>query len=65
MTKQEKIQEAYGIYWNDVKDGTDEDGWIPIDNVFEGSKYAQCYENIEVEFSDDNDYWRPIILMEL
>lgn len=28
MRKQEKIQEAYGEYWEQVKDYVDENGWI-------------------------------------
>ena len=28
MTKQEKIQEAYGEHWEDLKDYVDENGWL-------------------------------------
>ena len=30
MTKQEKIQEAYGEYWEAVKDYVDESGWMDL-----------------------------------
>ena len=49
MTKQEKIQEAYGKYWEQVKDYVDENGW--------------CYAffTLKTYFKTDftSEKWRP------
>lgn len=46
MTKQEYIQQAYGEYWDKVKDYVDEDGWI-VDPFYYGTTYPN-----EAEFFD-------------
>jgi hypothetical protein len=59
MTKQDKIKEAYGDYFNELKDKISDNGWVSfyedinrIRNVFHKN------ENIEVSPNDNNN-WRP------
>jgi hypothetical protein len=59
MTKEEKIKEAYGEYFNELSDIISDDGWVSfhedknrLRNVFHNN------ENIEVSPNDNNN-WRP------
>jgi len=53
MTKEEKIKEAYGKYWNEIKSATcNKTGWVMSD-------YFDCRDyNIDCDLDDDNFLWR-------
>jgi len=53
MTKSEKIQEAYGEYWDLVKDYVDENGWIKTGTYHNNEIIDFELFNIELE----SDYY--------
>jgi len=53
MTKQEKIKEAYGEHWEQVKEFVDENGWIYLESL------SNIIYSEPVEFDDKGNYWRP------
>lgn len=67
MTKQEKIQEAYGEYWQESKSFINENGWINTKEWLGGIGNTQIFnkiKGIELECMDNYDhkycYWfRP------
>jgi hypothetical protein len=59
MTKQEKIQEAYGEHWEKLKDSISENGWVSfysdetrIRDEFHKKENIECSPN-------HNNNWRP------
>ena len=60
MTKQEKIQEAYGKYWEQVKDYVNKNGWCSIRR---GVGFDEIISNLPWETRIGNQYcWRPKLL---
>lgn len=63
MTKEEKIKEAYGYYWEQVKDYVDENGWCSEPTTFKIATLFFCmnYECITHGNVKNNymKYWRP------
>ncbi len=57
MTKEEKIKEAYGEFWETVKYYVDDDGWACYPNV-----QSHDYNFGELEFKRDCTFLRPISL---
>jgi len=64
MTKNEVIENAYGKYWDSVKDSVDEDGWVytkEVSNMLDA--YFENNTSQEIEFqksfgrSGDNPNW--------
>jgi len=41
MTKQEKIQEAYGTYWEELKNRVDENGWFKVSDYRERMSFIE------------------------
>lgn len=75
MTKQEYIQQAYGEYWDKVKDYVDEDGWI-VDPYYHAIGYpneAEIFDEIlrslkksfeyEEMMDRDTPTFRPVSLI--
>jgi len=58
MTKQEKIQEAYGEWFEEMKPWIDEDGWFNK-NAFYQKKFGFNYEQIDILFSHYQDFMIP------
>jgi hypothetical protein len=58
MTKQEKIQEAYGEWFEEMKPWIDEDGWFNK-NAFYQKKFGFNYEKIDILFSHLGDFMIP------
>lgn len=60
MTKEEKIQEAYGEYWEEIKEFINEDGWMFYDN---NEDLKQSGINLMVDIrkniSDEDMFIRP------
>lgn len=57
MTKQEKIQEAYGEHWETVKSYIDENGnFSKVDLLISGLKY---YELSSISFNHNDAKFRP------
>jgi len=56
MTKQEKIQEAYGKYWKTHKEYVNEDGWIN-QSILSRSDFSN------LQFNDKFNSMRPLDLM--
>lgn len=57
MTKQEKIQEAYGKYWEQVKEYVNKNGWC---SVRRGVGFDEIISNLSWETRTGNQYcWRP------
>lgn len=54
MTKQEKIQEAYGEYWEIVKSYVDKNGWCV---GFWGKQYEEL--NGYTKPKSEGTKWRP------
>ena len=54
MTKQEKIQEAYGEYWEKVKDYVYENGWCSV-----RKKIMFDEISVNIEMQKDRYHWRP------
>lgn len=53
-TKEQLIKEAYGEYWETVKDMVDENGWIFHKNVVKGfKKYVSPFDIGFIEIKDD------------
>ena len=52
--KQEAIKNAYGEYWEDVKDYVDENGWASYPNV-----QKHDYDFGKLEFKDGCAFLRP------
>jgi len=75
MTKEEKIQEAYGEYWEKLKFCIDENGWFnqitkwqSLDNYFhkdtiEGKSYLQRPKSLQG--IENNNGWEDIQKAEL
>lgn len=66
MTKEEKIQEAYGEHWEKVKYFVDKDGWLDS-RSFYGQPIHKGLFGLTMEISDPYDpkycYWkRPVSL---
>lgn len=67
MTKQEKIQEAYGEYWEAVKGYADENGWIIEAEVKESISRFETIGRIPTTFycidfeADDNEHFQTIL----
>jgi hypothetical protein len=66
MTKQEKIQEAYGEHWEKVKYFVDKDGWFDAKSFY-GQAIHKGLVGLTMEISDPYDpkycYWkRPVSL---
>jgi len=62
MTKQEKIQEAYGEYWDIFKDNLSHDGWtrkslIPYMNVSEIQFINKLQRPITLKGIETNNGW--------
>lgn len=61
MTKQEKIEEAYGEYWERVKDYVDENGFIWQSNMF--FPKTEMMDKIEIQVKSFPPHgtckWRP------
>lgn len=67
MTKQEKIQEAYGEHWETVKDYVDENGWMTLSfairaNIGEIGSNTYQFQGIE---KGNHKYCRILTLSEL
>lgn len=64
MTKQEKIKEAYGAYWESVKLLTDENGFICQSTLF--FPETPMMDKMEIQVKpfppDGRCYWRPMVL---
>lgn len=57
MTKQEKIQEAYGEHWEWVLCYVDSDGWC---HARKSIRFDEIKKDIEIETNKDDSYWwRP------
>ena len=57
MTKQEKIKEAYGKYWEQVKNYVNKNGWC---SVRRGVGFDEIISNLSWETRTGNQYcWRP------
>lgn len=55
--KQKAIEEAYGEYWEKVKDFVDENGWC---NVRKKVNFSDISEKLHWETKTGNQYyWRP------
>lgn len=60
MTKEEKIQEAYGKYWEQLNPLTkgralSNNGWLHYDDI---TDYRGCLVNC-IDMERDIDYYRP------
>lgn len=57
MTKEEKIQESYGEYWDLVKDHLDENGWC---GKRKRIKFEELKKSFDIQYDLFNFYWfRP------
>jgi len=57
MTKKEKIQEAYGEFWNIVKDWVNENGWCEKRRAM---KFEEIKKYCDIEYGAYESYWfRP------
>lgn len=59
------IKKAYGVYWDNVKDSVDEDGWVYTKDVINMlDAYFEHNTGKQIEFqksfgkSGDNPYWK-------
>lgn len=59
MTKEEKIKEAYGNYYEELKDAMCTNGWV------DNRHYDFRNYDIELDFSDYNYKWRARNLKEI
>lgn len=60
MTKQEKIQEAYGEHWDNVKYFVYENGWC---STRKNIDFENIRQSFEIEYKRFTTYhWRPISL---
>jgi len=59
MTKEEKIQEAYGEYYDEMKPWINKNGWFNK-NAFYQKKFSFYYEQIDVLFVHWGDLMMPI-----
>ncbi len=64
MTKQEKIQEAYGEYFEKMKPWIDEKGWFNK-NAFYEEKFFFKYDDLNTAFHHKEDFMIPITIKEL
>ena len=66
MTKQEKIQEAYGNWWEFYKDNVNENGWIKDRDFWGKWPEDDNITKIDWETTDHDDDWydtrRPKLL---
>ena len=64
MTKEEKIQESYGKYWDTVKDYVDKNGWFNHGFEFENVPYLEDSFFYFTEFTRESrdSTMRPISL---
>lgn len=64
MTKEEKIKEAYGEYWESVKLLTDKNGFICQSTLF--FPETEMMDKMEIQVKpfppDGRCYWRPMVL---
>jgi len=73
MTKQDKIREAYGIHWEEVKDQVDENGWLDGKGNHKGlvgltmkvydpydSKYCYWKRPVSLSGIENNNGWIKI-----
>lgn len=58
MTKKEKIQEAYGKYFEEMKPWINENGWFDK-NAFYQKEFGFNYEEIDILFSHLGDFMIP------
>lgn len=66
MTKEEKIKEAYGEYWEKAKDHVDENGWLDAKSFY-GEAIHKGLIGLTMDILDPYDpkycYWkRPVCL---
>ena len=64
MTKQEKIQEAYGEWFEEMKPWINIDGWFDK-NAFYNKVFSFNYEKIDVLFSHCQDLMIPKSIREI
>ena len=78
MTKQEKIKEAYGEYWEILKDYVERNGWMTVSDLLHLKlpifKYIQCdvddiediraYRPKTLKGIEDNNGWTKIEFIE-
>lgn len=75
MTKQDKIQAAYGEHWQSIKDRVDENGWLNLgwNNSDEEAMQEALGDwglkaedgdtrNSDISYGEGIDFWRPEIL---
>lgn len=63
MTKQEKIEEAWGRHWNEYKNFIDGDGFINNEDL--GDSLFVLYGKFDKFYYNDSLYWRPKSLSDI
>jgi hypothetical protein len=62
MTKQEKIKEAYGEYWEEMKPFVNKNGWFNKNSFWNNTFSFGVYENIDLLFTHKEDSMIPTII---
>lgn len=64
MTKQEKIKEAYGEYFDEMKPWINENGWFDK-NAFYSKNFFFKYDDLKLFFSHKEDFMIPVSIAEI
>lgn len=65
MTKQEKIQESYGKFYDEMKSWIDENGWFNKNAFYQKEFIFLKYEKIDLLFHHKGDFMIPISIKEI
>lgn len=58
MTKEEKIQEAYGEYWDEMKLWINKDGWFDKNAFYNKNFFFKC-KDLDMFFTHKGDFMIP------
>jgi hypothetical protein len=64
MTKQEKIKEAYGEYFEEMKPWINDNGWFDK-NAFYNKNFFFKYDDLKLFFSHKEDFMIPVSIAEI
>lgn len=65
MEKKDKIKEAYGEYWEQVKDEVTEDGFVPYRLMEDSKGIIFDFKQLHIVYGNKEPYVRPVCLLNI